>query len=256
MTMKPKAKAPAKKKGSNHLDMVRQGNEGESATVARNVISPIVRGAATTQAFSKIFGETDLQSLVDELGNQFIKVKEGNLTRAESLLTTQAHTLDAIFNELARRAALNMGEYLNTADRYLRLALKAQSQCRATLETLATIKNPPVIYAKQANISNGPQQVNNGLPAPHGRKKQFHQTNFWSINMGNGWTPERRARQSALIQRWRPWEKSTGPKSEDGKATASQNAVLHGFRSRAAIEDEKSLNALIRQAKARLKAMK
>jgi hypothetical protein len=77
------------------------------------------------------------------------------------VLTTQAHTLDAIFNELARSAALNMGEYINAAERYLRLALKAQSQCRATLETLATIKNPPVIYAKQANIANGPQQVNN-----------------------------------------------------------------------------------------------
>ena len=56
---------------------------------------------------------------------------------------------------------MNMGEYINAAERYLRLALKAQSQCRATLETLATIKNPPVIYAKQANIANGPQQVNN-----------------------------------------------------------------------------------------------
>lgn len=82
---------------------------------------------------------------------------------------TQAHTLDAIFNELARRAALNMGEYINATDRYLRLALKAQNQCRATLETLAAIKNPPVIYAKQANIANGPQQVNNGtMPAPAG----------------------------------------------------------------------------------------
>ena len=58
---------------------------------------------------------------------------------------------------------------MNAMDRYLRLALKAQSQCRATLETLATIKNPPVIYAKQANIANGPQQVNNGsLPASVG----------------------------------------------------------------------------------------
>jgi hypothetical protein len=132
----------------------------------------MVRGAVTSQAFSKVFGETDLQSLVDELSNQSLKVKEGNLTRAESLLTTHAHTLDAIFNELARRAALNMGEYLNSADRYLRLALKAQSQCRATLETLAAIKNPPVIYAKQANISNGPQQVNNGTqPAPSRQEK-------------------------------------------------------------------------------------
>jgi hypothetical protein len=165
----PKAKTPAKKSGPNHLQMVKQSGEDEAATVARSVTSPTVRGAVTAQAFSKVFGETDLQSLVNELGNQCVKVKDGNLTRAESLLMTQAHTLDAIFNELARRAALNMGEYINAAERYLRLALKAQSQCRATLETLATIKNPPVIYAKQANISNGPQQVNNGnLPAPVG----------------------------------------------------------------------------------------
>jgi len=32
-----------------------------------------------------------------------------------------------------------------------------------TLETLATIKNPPVVFARQANINNGgQQQVNNG----------------------------------------------------------------------------------------------
>jgi len=54
----------------------------------------------------------------------------------------QAHTLDAIFGSCARRAALNMGTYLNTAETYLRLGLKAQSQCRTTLETLANIKNP------------------------------------------------------------------------------------------------------------------
>ena len=47
----------------------------------------------------------------------------------------------------------------------MKCALRAQSQCRATLETLATIKNPPV-FAKQANIARGPQQVNNGpMPA-------------------------------------------------------------------------------------------
>jgi len=45
---------------------------------------------------------------------------------------------------------------------YLRLALKAQSQCRTTLETLAVIKNPaPVAFVRQANIAHGPQQVNN-----------------------------------------------------------------------------------------------
>jgi hypothetical protein len=42
--------------------------------------------------------------------------------------------------------------------------------------------------------------------------------------MANGWTPERRARQAALIQSWRPWERSSGPKSDSGRARASRNA--------------------------------
>ena len=47
---------------------------------------------------------------------------------------------------------------------YKRQALKAQAQCRATLEALAEIKNPrPVAFVKQANISGGHQQVNNGM---------------------------------------------------------------------------------------------
>ena len=48
--------------------------------------------------------------------------------------------------------------------------------------------------------------------------------------MANGWTPERRARQAELIRQWRPWEKSTGPKTVEGKATASQNAFRGGVQ--------------------------
>lgn len=66
---------------------------------------------------------------------------------------------------LARRAHMNMDKYLDATDRYMRLALKAQGQCRATLETLANLKNPPVVVARQANIANGPQQVNNTMNA-------------------------------------------------------------------------------------------
>jgi hypothetical protein len=46
--------------------------------------------------------------------------------------------------------------------------------------------------------------------------------------MANGWTPERLARQAKLIQHWRPWEKSTGPKTQDGKEKISQNAFKGG----------------------------
>jgi hypothetical protein len=103
--------------------------------------------------------------LVKELAAQSKAVGDGNLHRAESMLIAQAHTLDSIFASLANRASLNMNEgYLDAFEQYMRLALKAQGQCRATLETLAAIKNPPIVYARQANIAHGPQQVNNGLP--------------------------------------------------------------------------------------------
>ncbi len=46
----------------------------------------------------------------------------------------------------------------------------------------------------------------------------------------SNWTPERRARQAALIQQWRPWEKSTGPRTVKGKAAASRNAYRGAVR--------------------------
>jgi hypothetical protein len=48
--------------------------------------------------------------------------------------------------------------------------------------------------------------------------------------MANGWTPERKARQAALIREWRPWEQSTGPRSAEGKSTVSRNAWQGGAR--------------------------
>lgn len=42
------------------------------------------------------------------------------------------------------------------------------------------------------------------------------------------WSPERRAKHAAAIRRWKPWTKSTGPKTASGKARAAQNATKHG----------------------------
>ena len=117
---------------------------------------------------------------IAELRKKAEKVQAGDLSGMESLLVAQAIALDSIFTELARRAALDMGEYINAADTYMRLALKAQSQCRTTVEALAEIKNPrPVAFVKQANIANGPQQVNNGTPAgePRAHGKTANQSN-------------------------------------------------------------------------------
>jgi hypothetical protein len=98
--------------------------------------------------------------MIDCLMEQTCAVIDGDLTRGEAMLTAQAHSLDILFNTLARRAS--KAEYMESLDRYLKLALRAQSQCRATWEALATIKNPPMVgYVKQANIAHGHQQVNN-----------------------------------------------------------------------------------------------
>ena len=72
------------------------------------------------------------------------------------MLYCQAQALQAIF--VSDSGADQ--EWFSNSEAYMRMALKAQSQCRATVETLATIKNPPVVFARQANIAQGPQQVN------------------------------------------------------------------------------------------------
>ena len=43
-------------------------------------------------------------------------------------------------------------------------------------------------------------------------------------------TPEHRARQAELIRRWKPWEHSTGPLTDEGKATVARNADKGGTR--------------------------
>ena len=64
----------------------------------------------------------------------------------------------------------------------------------------------------------------------------------------SGWTLERRRKHSEAIRKWKPWERSTGPKSEEGKGRVSLNAFKHGMRSAEIREIEA---VLAEQARAR-----
>lgn len=163
MPSKPKAKA-APKETRNAVVVLRHKDDDPDDATARTLTRPEVQAAATIQRWQ---GDNhEVNALARELSAQVSAVNDGDLKRAEGMLISQAQTLDELFNSLARRAHANLGEYLNAADTYLRLALKAQSQCRATLETLTFIKNPPnVAFVRQANIAHGPQQINNGVSA-------------------------------------------------------------------------------------------
>lgn len=114
--------------------------------------------------------EIDVPGLLATLRDHATAVNDGDLSRAEAMLINQADALQCVFVNLAERALRQ--EYLVHAEGFIRLALKAQSQCRATLETLSNVKNPPVIYARQANVTTGPQQINNAAVSVRTRENE------------------------------------------------------------------------------------
>lgn len=133
-------------------------------TARRLATSPTAQATLAMEPWLKpAWGDTDVTALLDRLEEQTATLRAGDTSDLEALLFNQALTLQAMFTALSRRAASNVGEYLGAAETYLKLALRAQGQCRATLETLSEMKNPrPVAFVKQANIAAGHQQVNNG----------------------------------------------------------------------------------------------
>lgn len=139
------------------------GGDTREQIVAKLMFASTFANANTARAYVKEgFRELDIAASLEAMTEQVVAVRRGDLGGVEATLAAQAVTLDMIFGELARRAVPNFGARLGAGEIYLRLALKAQAQCRATLETLAEIKNPrPLAFVKQANIAQGPQQVNN-----------------------------------------------------------------------------------------------
>jgi hypothetical protein len=137
----------------------------------------LVANASVTREWSRgVYAQqADLTELVNAVESVGRRVADGNREDLEQMLASQAIALNTIFAGLMNRALRS--ELMAQFESYLRLALRAQSQCRTTAETLAQMKMPPV-FANQANIATGPQQVNNLL-------------------------------QAEAIRRWCPWRQST-----------------------------------------------
>jgi hypothetical protein len=148
--------------------MAGKTNEEVGRNVAATLTSPemaayrVIKGAERSSSLGKEF---DVPTLLAYLREQAAEVQGGNLAHVEAMLMNQAMALQTLFARLAERGM--SCDVIPSFEANLRMALRAQAQCRATLETLALVKNPPsVAFVRQANIAGGHQQVNNGLPDP------------------------------------------------------------------------------------------
>lgn len=147
----------------NALRIDQSPDETGAQAMARKLVQPAFKNAIATSGFiSKMIGGVELPGLTDyanELQKTSTKAAEGDLAMASKMLAAQAVTLDTMFSELARRTAMNMGDYINAAERYGRLALKAQSNCRATLEAMAKLHQPREQTVRHVHVNEGGRAV-------------------------------------------------------------------------------------------------
>ena len=173
LAVAPAQQPPADK--SRHLEMVQRPGQTRERLLTDVLAQGLATNAMTAARFAKReYGEVSLTDMVASLRESGDAINRNDTAEAERLLYSQTVALNAMFCELARVAHANMFTNLDAMDRYMRLALKAQSQSRMTVETLAAMKNPPVVFARQANFASGPQQVNNGTHA-HAQEKPIPQ---------------------------------------------------------------------------------
>ena len=154
------------KRKADCLQVMEQKEKSREQQVAEISLNPITLNTNTARVFSSgVFGELAITESIEVVRKMTDAVVQGsNLNELEELLTTQAVALNGIFNYLALRAHTNIGHYPETVEKYMKLALKAQSQCRSTIEAINEIKNPSsATFVRQANIGNA-VQVNNGKP--------------------------------------------------------------------------------------------
>ena len=148
------------------LQVARTKDQTEAQAVAWMAVNPETNAAVVIDAYqSNIAGDdVNLMALIEALRKSTDQSKAGDLSHLEAMLIGQATALQTIFTSLARRAHHQTLQAHFEA--FLGLALKAQAQSRATISALVDLKFPrQATFVKQANIANGPQQVNNATHA-------------------------------------------------------------------------------------------
>ncbi len=124
--------------------IVEKDEHASARNFARMVTSPEVaacRVVNKAECKSGIGEEIDVPALLEQLREEAAAVNRGDLSQVEAMLTNQATALQTLFARLSEKGLA--AEYLQQYEAYMRMALRAQSQCTRTLEVLATIRTLP-----------------------------------------------------------------------------------------------------------------
>lgn len=139
-------------------------DEATALLIAEGVAANLsVLRAASARSLQTPEGAVDATALMIAMSREADAVRDGDLGTMEGMLASQASALNAVFATYAVKAMA--AENHVALDSYMRLAFRAQAQSRAAIEALGVLKNPPTLFAKQANIATN-QQINNGDSGP------------------------------------------------------------------------------------------
>ena len=181
--------------------LAKQDKQSESESFAKVSLSASYMGAILADSFTKtILPKAELPDVASALSDKIKIIQAGDMQPIEAMLISQAHALQTMFVTLGRMAASKTQLAQYTA--FMNMALKAQSQSRATIQALTELKFPKqATFVKQANIASGHQQVNNAT-ITHAKENQNPQiklmevqTNEW---LDNGKTATASATNQAM----------------------------------------------------------
>jgi len=172
------------------LEIKRGKDQSEEEALAEFKSKSEYLSTAVIESFGVSIGDDfNFPSTIKTLEKTIQQIKSGDLSKIEEMYISQAMALEMMFTSLARRAKAQ--EKLLQYETHMRFALKAQNQCRATLQALVQLKQPSnTTFVKQANIAQGHQQVNNLAEKNITPQNELLEDNYAQLDTGTTTTPK------------------------------------------------------------------
>jgi len=172
------------------LEIKRGKDQSEEEALAEFKSKSEYLSTAVIESFGVSIGDDfNFPSTIKTLEKTIQQIKSGDLSKIEEMYISQAMALEMMFTSLARRAKAQ--EKLLQYETHMRFALKAQNQCRATLQALVQLKQPSnTTFVKQANIAQGHQQVNNLAEKNITPQNELLEDSYAQLDTGTTTTPK------------------------------------------------------------------